>query len=298
MKLFYFILSFVLLAACKPDNHVNEAEFQDSLDSLNRAVPVIDEKAVASILEQIPSPLEISMLLKKADAKYNSSILNAPSNIGKYNSQFKKAINLGIYGADLGYTNIYGENVESIRYLSSIKSLANDLNIGQFFDIQTISKLASNSNNLDSMLLVTTQNFNAINQYLQNQNRANLSLLFLIGGWVEAMGILCEVAAQTPGQHELIEGIGQQKIVFEQLILLLTLYKDDPNMASLVEDFQELKKIFDGISIIYTYKESSMEVVDGVVLIKDNSTTTISITEKDALDIKNRINSIRTKITA
>lgn len=298
MKFFYVILSFALLAACKSENSVNEAEFQNSLDSLNNVMPVIDEKAVISILEQIPSPLEISMLLKKANAQYNRSILNAPGNSPRYNTHFKKALNLGIYGADLGYTNIYGENMESIRYLSSIKSLANDLNIGQFFDVQAISKLATNSNNLDSLLLATTQNFNSINQYLQSQNRANLSLLFLVGGWVEAMGILCEVTAQSPDQHELIEGIGQQKIVFEQLVLLLTLYKDDPDMASLLTDFQDLKMIYDGINIVYTYKESSMEVVDGVVVIKDNSTTTISITEKEAMDIKIRINSIKTKITA
>jgi hypothetical protein len=45
--------------------------------------------------------------------------------------------------------------------------LANDLSIGQFFDFTTIAKLATNSKNLDSLLLITTQNFNSINSYLQ-----------------------------------------------------------------------------------------------------------------------------------
>lgn len=296
MKTICLILSFTLLLACTPKNTIDELALKNSLDSLNNATPVINEEAVTSILEQIPSPLEISMLLKQSGARYNQSILNPPGNISKYNSSYKKALNLGIYGADLGYTNIYEENVEGIRYLSAIKTLANDLSIGHFFDINTISKLATNSNNLDSLLLVTTQNFNSINHYLQNQNRANLSVLLLIGGWIEAMEIICDVAVQNLHNQELIDRIGEQKIILEQMTLLLSFYKDDPNMAPLFQDFEQLKTIFDGIHITYTYVESSMAIVNGVAVIKDNSTTTISITEKDALDIKNKINSIRTNI--
>lgn len=296
MKTFCLILFLAILFSCTSKNDVHEEAFVNSMDSLESGITAIDEETVRSILEQIPSPLEISMLLKKSNTQYNSSILNSPDNISKYNTNYQKALNLGIYGADLGYANIYGESVESIRYLSSIKTLANELNIGQFFDINTIGKLAANSNNLDSLLLVTTQNFNAINQYLQHQHRSNLSLLFLIGGWVEAMEIICQVASQDLNNRALIEGIGEQKIILEQMVLLLSLFEEDPNMAPLVRDFKELKAIFDGINITYTYKESSMEVVDGVVVIKDNSTTTIGITAEDALNIRNKINSIRTKI--
>lgn len=296
MKTFCLILFFAILISCTSKNAAYEEAFAESMDSLNSGVTPIDEETVRSILEQIPSPLEISMLLKKSDTRYNSSILNSPDNISKYNTNYQKALNLGIYGADLGYSNIYGESVESIRYLSSIKKLANDLNIGQFFDIGTISRLASNSNNLDSLLLVTTQNFNAINQYLQGQHRSNLSLLFLIGGWVEAMEIICQVASEDLKNRELIEGIGEQKIILEQMVLLLSLYEGDSNMTALTQDFKELKIIFDAINITYTYKESSMEVVNGVVLIKDNSTTTIDITPQDALNIREKISSIRTKI--
>lgn len=296
MKTFCLILFFAILISCTSENAAHEEAFADSMDSLDSGVTAIDEETVRSILEQIPSPLEISMLLKKSDTRYNSAILNSPDNISKYNSNYQKALNLGIYGADLGYSNIYGESVESIRYLSSIKTLANDLNIGQFFDIGTISKLASNSNNLDSLLLITTQNFNAINRYLQSQQRSNLSLLFLIGGWVEAMEIICHVASQDLKNRTLIEGIGEQKIILEQMVLLLSLFEGDSHMTALTQDFKELKIIFDGINITYTYKESSMEVVDGVVLIKDNSTTTIDMTAQDALNIRDKISSIRSKI--
>lgn len=295
MKILFPILT-VLLFACTQKNGVNEEAFEQSLDSLSAPETMINEEVVHALLEQIPSPLEISMLLRKSNTPYSATILNSPLNISRYNTNYKKALNLGVYGADLGYATIYEENAESLRYLSSIKALADDLNIGQFFDIATIGKLAANSGNLDSLLLMTTQNFNAINSYLRNQNRSNLSMLFLIGGWVEAMEIMCDVTSRNLQNRELVEAIGEQKIILEQMILILSLFQSDPGIAPLIRDFEQLKMVFDRIEISYNYKESTMKVVDGVVVIHDNSTTTISITEADAMEVKQKINNLRAKI--
>ena len=295
MRVFLIALLALFLTACGSGKKPDEQAFLNSLDSA-KSGPTIDEEVINSILQQIPSPLEISVLLKESGTKYNAGMLNTPDNLSKYNSNYKKALNLGVFGTDLGYTNIYEQNQDGIKYLSSIKSLADGLNIGQFFDIETIGRLATNSKNLDSLLLITTQNFNSINHYLQTQSRANLSVLLLIGGWVEAMQITCQVAAKDLKNKELQEKIGEQKIILEQIVLLLSFYKDDANMASLLNDMNELKVAFDKINITYTYKESTMEIVDGVAVIKDNSTTTINVTNEDIEAIRTLTNSIRNKI--
>jgi len=298
MRIAILALAVALLAACSSGKKPDEQAFLNSLDSAKSQVPTIDEEVIGSILQQIPSPLEISVLLKESGTKYDPSILNSSENLSKYNSNYQKALNLGVYGTDLGYTNIYEQNQDGIKYLSSIKSLADGLNIGQFFDIETIGHLATNSKNLDSLLLITTQNFNSINHYLQTQSRSNLSVLLLTGGWIEAMQVTCQVAAKNPKNKELRETIGEQKIILEQIVLLFSFYKDDENMASLLKDLEGLKAAFDKINIIYTYKESTMEIVNGVAVIKDNSTTTIEITDQDVENIKNLTNSIRNKIVS
>jgi hypothetical protein len=275
----------------------SESASEAEEDTTTAQGPAIDDQVISDILQSIPSPLEISVLLKESGTKYDASILNSAENLSKYNNNYKKALNLGIYGTDLGYTNIYQQNQDGIKYLTSIKSLADGLNIGQFFDIATIGRLATNSKNLDSLLLITTQNFNSINQYLQTQSRANLSVLLLTGGWLEAMEITCQVAAKDPKNKELQEKIGEQKIILENIILLLGFYKDtDENMASLLKDMEQLKGAFDKINIVYTYKESTMEVVNGVAMIKDNSTTTIQITPADVENIRKVTQAVRTKI--
>jgi hypothetical protein len=286
-----------LLFGCGSNKQSEEAELLDSLDSAKPEGPSISEEVISSILQQIPAPLEISVLIKESGKKYNVNYLNSADNTSKYNSNYKKALNLGIYGTDLGYTNIYEQNQDGIKYMASIKELADGLNIGQFFEIETIGRLATNSKNLDSLLLITTQNFNKINHHLQTQSRANLSVLLLTGGWLEALHIICEVSKANPGNRQMEETIGEQKIILENIMLLLSFYKDtDPNMASLLTDLEGLKQSFDKVNITYTYKESTFEVVNGVMVIKDNSTSTIDIKPENVDDIRNITNSIRTKI--
>lgn len=297
MRILLVVFAALVLVACGSGKKADEKAFLQSLDSAKNSGTSIDQEVINSVLQQIPSPLEISVLLKESGTKYDLGLLNSPDNIASYNSNYKKALNLGIFGTDLGYTHIYEQNQDGLKFLESVKKLADELNIGQFFDIKTIGRLAGNSRNLDSLLLITTQNFNSINAYLQNQGRSNLSVLLLSGGWLEAMHLTCDVAVKDKKNKKLQETIGEQKIILEQIILLLSFYKDsDENMASLLKDMEELKGAFDNISITYLYKESTMEVVNGVAVVKDNSTTTIQITEQDIAKIKAITSSIRNKI--
>jgi len=292
------IPSFLILAmfACGPGKKSDEQAFLDSLNNLTLDAPMISEEVIADIIQQVPSPLEISYLLKDAGSQYNYDMLNTPSNTSNYNSNFHKALNLGIYGTDLGYANIYEENQDAILYLNSIKGLANDLSIGQYFDFSTIARLATNSKNLDSLLLITTQNFNDINSYLQDNQRSNLSVLILTGGWLEALHITCQVSEKNPDNEKLIEKIGEQKIILDNIKLMLEFYTKDPHIADLHKRILELEKAFSQIEIIYTYAEPTFVEVNGMLVSKSNSTTTINITKENVVAIRKEVVNIRKKI--
>lgn len=286
----------LIVFACGPGKKSDEQAFLDSLDNLTLDAPMISEEVISDIIQQVPSPLEISYLLKDAGTQYDFDMLNSPNNSSNYNSNYTKALNLGVYGTDLGYANIYEENQDAILYLNSIKGLANDLSIGQFFDFGTIARLATNSKNLDSLLLITTQNFNNINGYLQENKRSNLSVLILTGGWLEAMHVTCQVSEKNPDNEKLIEKIGEQKIILDNIKLMLGFYTQDPNIADLHKDMLELEKAFAQIEIIYTYAEPTMEEVNGILMVKDNSTTTINISKENVAAIRQEVIKIREKI--
>lgn len=282
---------------CESGKKGEEQALLDSLASMSTQDPVISHEAVSNIIQQIPSPLEISFLIKESGTNYNNSMLNSPNKISAYNNNYKKALNLGIYGTDLGYTNIYNQNQDAIFYLDAIRDLAEGLSIGQFFDVGAFKRLATKSENLDSLLLVTTQNFNEINEYLQNQKRANVSILLLTGGWLEALHIVSQVASNNPDSEALKEKIGEQKIILDNIKLLLGYYKNsDPNIKALYDDLMKLDEIYSQVKINHTYAEPTIEEVDGVLVIRDNSSTTIDITEQNIEDIRKITASIRNKI--
>jgi hypothetical protein len=145
--------------------------------------------------------------------------------------------------------------------------------------------------------LITTQNFNSINHYLQSQNRSHLSVLFLTGGWLEALHITCAVARTNPGNKQLEETIGSQKIILDNILHLLSFYKEsNPEMAALMTELESLKQSFEKVTITTVYKPSTFEVIDGVMVVKDNSSSTVEITQADIESIRSITQNIRTKV--
>lgn len=278
---------------------------QDSsafLDSLEKAQATPVESALSAdvvneIIRSVPSPLEMTALIKESGAEFSTSILNTTDNKDKYSSQFKKALNLGAYGADLGYINIYEKTSKAFSYLTAVKALADELKVGQFFDFNTIKRLAENNTNLDSVIYISTAGFEDMNNYLSAKGRSNISLLILVGGWSEALYLATEVVNKSNGgSQELIERIGEQKIVLDDLSLIISAFENDPIINKIDEDLADLKLAYEDVSIVYEYAEPEMKEVDGVLTIVDNSTSKIEITEAQLAKISESVKSFRNKI--
>jgi hypothetical protein len=298
MKKALIFTSLLALMSCGSGNQSNDSSLGgDSLkaDSTNLATQALPQDAVEGIVKTIPSPIETSVIIKKSGGEYNKSILNPTENSKNYSSSYKRALNLGVYGADLGYINIYEKNKESLYYLQSVKEMADGLNIGQFFDFETIKRMASSNKNADSLLNITTDNFNKINDFLFQQNRSDQSVLILLGGWIEGLNIMCETALKSKNT-KLYEKIGEQKIVIDQLVLVISNYESDANIKELSLGMKNLRSLFDKVEITYTYKESKMEIVDGIPTIVDKSESKVNITEEQVVEISRITKELRDKI--
>ena len=168
-----FVSTCIGFYACQSKQSA-ETKFQESLDTLS-AVTVADtsEKTTGDVISSLPSPLEISSMIKESGADFSSSMLNPVNNTSKYTTYHMKAINLGVFGADLGYINIYNQNKSALEYIRSVKNLADELRVGQFFDFTTLARLAKNAENIDSLLYLTTSGFEKMDEFLKEKNRGN-----------------------------------------------------------------------------------------------------------------------------
>jgi hypothetical protein len=256
----------------------------------------VDDDIINDILQSIPSPLEISLLIKEVGSYYNKGDLNNHSKVTSYSTNFDKALNLGIYGTDLGYANIYNKNQDALNYLNSVQNLAEGLTIGQFFDYATLKTLAESADqNLDALLRTTTANFEKINYHLRQQKREHLSILLLTGGWLEAVYLTTLVHQRT--QNEVLrEKIGEQKIVLDRILLVLDVYKTRNGFSELISDLKKLQSVYDQIDIETVYEEPTMVEKDGVLVVVDNTKSVVNITDRDLDTITSLTKSIRNKI--
>jgi len=108
---------------------------------------------------------------------------------------------------------------------------------------------------------------------------------------------MCKVAEKNPNNMELRERIGEQKIILESIMLLLTFYSEgNPYINDLKEKMVKLQENFDKIQITRTYEESTLKEVNGIVTIENNSTSSINITDEDVKAIIATTTSIRESI--
>ena len=287
----------VMIIACGGDevddgmDMLSDFEYADSL----QAQVVVSEEIIEEMIHSIPSPVEMTTLIISSGAKFNKSILNDIDHLDNYDSPYAKAINLGVYGTDLGYLNIYEKSLLSIDYMAAVRGLSRDLKVDQFFDFQTLKRLAASSDNIDSLISITTHGFIEMDVYLREQNRTKASVLIVTGTFVEGLFIATQITKDSP--NDLIaERVGEQKMSLNNLIVMLEVYKTDPEIEKLIVEFKGLKEIYDDVEIITVYGEPITKEVDGMLVIEDQSTSEVKMSEEVLINIIKKVEELRSKI--
>ena len=293
------ILSLVLLvSSCRffdSERRMSSKEFDIPAELLEDKPVEIASEVIDEMIENVSSPVETAALIKGLKVPFNRSYLADTKLEKNLNTSFQKAIGLGIYGADLGYINMYERTSLVINYISSIKSLAEGIQVGQFFDFATLNRIATNKENIDSLMLISQQSFNRIDSYLRETNRAHLSVVIIAGVWVEGLYISTRVTQDMPNAR-MKEIIGEQKVAMNSLMLLLKNYQKEPNIAKLISDLEEIQELYKQVTIAYEYLDPTSEVVNGVLTVKQNDKQMINMSEEVLNAIIDKVQTLRNNL--
>lgn len=239
------LLSGLLLASCGSDRPQQDTLKVEAADT-TAAQRV---KRTKNIFHNIPSPMETAALLKKAGAEYDKDILNDVKHVDNYTAASKRALNLGIYGADLSYASVYNNTQESMLYTSCAQKLAKHLDVSGAFNEEVVGRLEKNRNDRDSLLSIISETYWNVDAYLKESQRDNISALMIAGGWVEGLYIATSVAKahDTP---ELRQRIAEQKLPLADLIELISTYStDDPAVSSVLADLKGISALFEPVTV-------------------------------------------------
>jgi hypothetical protein len=288
------IASFLILLSCEnSDDTFIDSEVETNESDVSDIV--VSEELMEGLIQSITSPVEMANLIRTTGGAFNSKIMSETNNLDRFSSSHDQALNLGVFVADLGYVNIYEKSIYAIEYLNSIKFLADELMVGQFFDYETLKRLASNSQNVDSLLYISTNSFNEMDLFLRSQKRSELSVLIITGAWLEGLYISTQVALEGENQ-ELFERIGEQKINLEGIKGSIEAYSSKAYFKDMSAKFEKLVQVYEGVTITYEYGDPEAIEVDGQLVIVDNSSSKVDITDKQIKEIAQIVNELRNKI--
>jgi len=288
------ISSFIIAWGCGGSNNNKKIPNADSLEKqINNE---IDSNATAVImmngtLFSIPSPYQIAMLIKKKNLDFNEELITDLKKSSNYSDDFKKALALGFYGADLAYLTLYDQTPKAVKYFSKIKLLAQDLDISSGFDKNIMTRIDKNMGNKDSLMYIVSNSYRKADDFLKENQRQELGALILSGGFIESLYMITQLTNETKDQ-ELYYRIGEQKKPLDNLIKVLSPYYDKSHeYAELTDKLVDLSYEFEDIKIKYSYEQPEILPEKKLAIIK--SKTEVFITDEQLEKIRNKVKEIR-----
>ena len=204
------------------------------------------------LIGNVPIPFDILRAHSGAGLTYNSDAVNVASNLSRYSSNSSKALNLGVYGADLAYTITYEKFTDMGSYLKCAQKLSDDLGIPLAFDQTALATYKKYETNKDSLEKIVFNSYTEVDKTLRSNERIGLASLVVTGGWIEGLYSTLKTlgsAAKTDQSKGLYKKIWEQKNHLEMIISLLGQFKDDKDFLPLIEECKGIKTVYDGLSV-------------------------------------------------
>ncbi|MFA5818352.1 MAG: hypothetical protein WC854_03635 [Bacteroidales bacterium] len=254
------IISFSCLTSCK-----DRATKKQQKKIEQEQVDTIKSQIEANVYP-LPTSASVIKMLTELEVGYIIGISNPVANTKKYFSSTTRAINLGVYGADLSYVTLYNMNQEVINYLDAIRSLSNELNMSKIYSTELYDKIKQNFDNKDELVKILTSAFNDTYSYLSENDQQPLALLVVGGAWVEGMYLTTHVSYAAYQVADITRVLLEQKKSFELFLEITQPYASDPSVSDFVKLLDPVKKAYEGIGTSLTDQniKDITKVIDGV----------------------------------
>jgi hypothetical protein len=234
----FFLLS---ITACK---NRQSSEGASTISKPDRVYEGRDEVIQEVLDYPLPSSFEVTKLLVEAGASYILNLCNPVDNVNRYISLKSKALNLGVYGADLSYSATYNQAQETIQYLDVCRELLTDLEIEAGFNDDMAERIENNIDNVDSLIIIISDSFVKTYNYLASNEQDDMSILVMAGSWVEALYITTQISLISKDNSEIIEIIANQNSSLETLLEVMAPIRVIDTGADIYEGLSELHEIY------------------------------------------------------
>lgn len=253
-----------------------------------------DTTSLKEIYYGLMTPVEVCNIFERLNLSYNDTIINSTENANLYMTSYKAAMNLGIYGVDMGYMKLFGVNRQAVDYFLTIAELSERLNLPEELLADAIRNIDRSMSNPDSLTRVMTRTFQNINNRLHSEGSDGTIGLMMMAGWVESMYLSTQLAYDPLNPDpQVIEKIAQQKYSLISLLSYMKNYYDDPMVVFYTKKLKYLNRWFDTFDIYYKKGDVSVDTVKQVIYTTGSEMT---VTVETLNQIKEYIARLRNEI--
>ena len=246
----------------------------------------------ANVNYNIPSPSEQFALISKMDAVKNTKILHDPAMADKYSNSSQKALNFGVYTADVAYLTSFNETNKYLSYFGKLEKLGSDIGVAQVFGNE-LGELAKKwDGNADSLFKLSDDVYNRAFQRLIEIDKGDELSLMLVGGWVESMHLMIGSSKGFGKSPKLDQALADQKLVAENLLEFLLSYKDNEAVKEYSADLEEILKVYEQLDC--NSGETQVQNSNGKLTFSGGDSC--KMTQKCFDSLTKKITEIRTKI--
>ena len=252
-KLTYCLLTFLLFVACDRSKDTsslyNEDDYKDVVlgeDLIRIGMP---DKLDYLINNLVISDEMIGLLATEDKTLFDKSLLNAAENVKFYTTTKNKAVNMGVYGAELNYLIHFGQSQYSMKYMVASKQLADQIGVAMAFDQQAVEEYQTNADNRDSLISIIFGVYDNARRMLKNEEQFMLSSLVIVGSWIENMYLTTEMFSRTKStalKSKLVTNILEQKVYMEKILEAIKLLDEGDNVfvTEIIKDLQTIDSIY------------------------------------------------------
>jgi hypothetical protein len=266
------LTSLLIFTSCgnadKPEDLMSEEE---------HAAPTIEQSRfnAQNVFNSLPDRKIVLKLIEENKIEYKPDVLNNPTLVNKYELEFSKAVNLGVYGSDLSIASSFDQTQESMVFLKCVNVLAGSLGVNSAFDQRLFERIESNNSNKDSIIEIVTEAFKKVDEILKYNNRPATSAIILSGCWIEGLYVSCSMGQDVQAES-IIKKIIEQKESLKNLIVMLEAVKLDDHAQFVLTDLRELYKEFEKAETSKTFTKKSIEGITASISKLRNKVTSIS----------------------
>lgn len=241
----------------------------------------------------VPTPNELFEIIKLEGGEQKVGLVNPLENREKYVESKEKAMAFGVYSADLAYMSCFGIGTEFLRYMKTIEEMGEELGISGAFDEDLMDRIENNEGDSDSLFAISNDTYYDSYLFLEeNDKGAELSLI-MAAGYIESLYIICNLADAYTAGDPIIEKIGDQKLVLENLMDFIFAYSDDQGVQEVTNDLLSLQEVFEA-SMGFEESGTNVDNTDGKLILSGGGSFTMN--EQALSDITAKATELRENI--